>query len=86
MNPLFGKTVVLDTQSSWVYVGTLKGEDERFFHLEQADAFDVSEVTLTKQEYLMKVKRDGLVVNRERTFVLKNIVTSITVLDDVEDS
>ena len=78
-----GKTVVLDTQTKWVYIGTYKAEDGTYIFLEDADAFDVSETSLSKDEYIRIVKKDGLAPNRKRVSVLKATVAAITLLDDV---
>lgn len=79
----YNKTVVLDTCTAWIYIGRFKGEDDLFFELEEADAFDVSETSLSKHEYMMMVKKDGLAVNRKRVSVLKSIVVAFTLLDDI---
>jgi len=78
-----GKTVVLDTATAWIYLGTLAGEDGQFYILENADAFDSSETSLGKHEYLMMVAKDGIAVNRRRLRVLKRHVVSMSLLEDV---
>lgn len=80
---LLGKTVVLDTATPWVYMGTLISEDGPFYVLENADAFDSSETTLGKHEYLMMVAKDGIVVNRNRVWVHKRQVVSLSLLEDI---
>ncbi len=80
---LLSKVIVLDTSTSWIYVGVLDGEDDRYYYLSDADAFDISEVNMTKHEYLVKVKKDGLVTNRRKTIVVKQYVTAITLLEDI---
>ncbi len=77
------KKVILDTESKWVYIGTLVEVDTQYYYLLEADAFDTSEVNITKHEYLMKVKKDGLVVNRKRVVIPKNKVIAITPLEDI---
>ncbi|HPP11417.1 MAG TPA: hypothetical protein PKW42_01670, partial [bacterium] len=52
------RVVLVDTDTRWIYLGTLVGEDETTITLSQADAFDLSETTLTRQEYLLRVKQD----------------------------
>jgi hypothetical protein len=52
------KKIVIDTSTSWIYIGTLIDEDDEYFYLEEVDAFDISETSLSKQEYLMMVKKD----------------------------
>lgn len=77
------KKVVLDTESSWIYIGTLVNEDKEYYYLSEADAFDTSEVNITKHEYLLKVKKDGLVINRKRIVIPRNRVVAITLLEDI---
>lgn len=77
------KKVVIDTSTNWVYVGILKDEDESFYVLEDADAFDTGETSLSKHEYLMMVKKDGVAPNRKTVSVLKSKVVAITLLSDI---
>lgn len=83
MKGYFNKVVVLDTSTRWVYIGTLKEENNTFFILEDADAFDVSDTTLSKHEYVMMVKKDGVAPNRKKVLVYKAIVTGVTLLEDI---
>jgi len=83
MDDYLNKVVVIDTSTKWVYIGILKEEDDTFFILQDVDAFDVSDTTLSKHEYVMMVKRDGLAPNRRRVAVLKSIVVSLTLLEDI---
>ncbi len=82
-SPLKSKTVILDTTTSWIYIGVLEGEDDSFYYLSKVDAFDISEVNMTRHEYILKVKKDGHVANRERTLVSKRMVVAITLLEDI---
>ncbi len=75
--------MVLDTQTKWVYIGRYEKEDGIYIFLENADAFDVSDTTLSKDEYIRMVKKDGLAPNRKRVSVLKSTVSAVTLLDDI---
>jgi len=75
--------VVIDTSTSWVYIGTLKEEDNIYYILDNADAFDIGETSLSKHEYLMMVKKDGIAPNRRKVKVLKSKVVAITLLSDI---
>ncbi|MCM8767295.1 MAG: hypothetical protein NC921_00735 [Candidatus Omnitrophica bacterium] len=75
--------IVIDTSTSWIYIGTLVDEDETYYYLEDADAFDISETSLSKQEYLMMIKKDGIVPNRKRVKVLKSKVVGISLVKDI---
>ena len=77
------KTIVIDTSTSWTYIGTFYDEDENHLVLDDADAFDLSEISLSKQEYLIMVKKDGIVPNRKRVKILKSKVVAISFLNDV---
>lgn len=77
------KAVVVDTSTSWIYIGKLVEEDDSYIYLEEADAFDVSETSLSKQEYLMLIKKDGVVPNRKKVKILKSKVVAITLLEDI---
>ncbi|MCD6221834.1 hypothetical protein J7K25_06725 [bacterium] len=77
------KEVVIDTSTSWVYIGTLKEEDDIYYILNNADAFDIGETSLSKHEYLIMVKKDGIVPNRRKIKVLKSKVVAITLLSDI---
>ena len=79
----WNKTVVVDTQTSWVYIGMLQKQDETFFTLADADAFDLSETSLSKHEYIMMVKKDGLAPNRKEVKLLKSKVVAMTLLEDI---
>lgn len=77
------KLVVVDTDSRWVYIGTLINEDETTLTLKEADAFDLSETTLTRQEYLLRVKQDGVIANRRLVDIMKARVTGVTLWEDI---
>jgi len=75
--------VVIDTSTLWIYIGTLKEEDDIYYILDNADAFDIGETSLSKHEYLMMVKKDGIVPNRRKVKVLKSKVVAISLLSDI---
>lgn len=83
MKELKNKIVVIDTNTSWIYIGTLIDEDKFYYYLQNVDAFDISETTLSKHEYLMMVKKDGVVPNRKNVKVLKSKVVAITLFEDI---
>lgn len=75
--------VVVDTSTKWVYLGIFAGEDDTYVMLEKADAFDLSETSLSKHEYLLMVKKDGIAPNRKKVKIFKNQVVAITLLEDI---
>jgi len=79
-----GHVVVIDTDSDWIYLGTLSHiSDGMFVVLNDVDAFATQETTLTRHEYLIKVKHDGLVPNRRSVRVRKERIVAISLLDDI---
>jgi len=83
LNKLIGQEVVLDTAGPWVYLGVLTAFDEQGFWLEQADVHNVQEGHATREQYVAESSRDGIRVNRQRVFVLRNAVASLSGLADV---
>lgn len=77
-----GRQVVVDTDSRWLYLGIFKGEDSLFVTLAEADAFDYSETSLSKHEYIMMVKNDGVAPNRKEVNILKGKIVAVTLLAD----
>lgn len=80
---LVGQVVVVDTDSTFVYLGTLKAVDEHFVRLADVDAHDSRESTSTKERYVMDTKRFGVKANRREVAVRKDKVVSVSRLDDV---
>jgi len=80
---LRGQVVVVDTDSRFVYVGTLKGVDDQFLVLADADAHDTTETTSTKEQYVMEIRRFGVRANRKEISVRKSLVVSVSKLEDV---
>jgi small nuclear ribonucleoprotein (snRNP)-like protein len=81
--PLVGQVVVVDTNSSFVYLGTLARVDDHFLVLTDVDAHDRHEGPSTKEQYVMDTKRFGVRPNRKEVSVRKAIVVGVSRLDDV---
>lgn len=80
---LIGSVVVVDTDSSFVYFGTLDRVDEAFLILKDADAHDRREGPSTKEQYIMDTKRFGVKANRKEVSVRKEMIVAVSRLDDV---
>lgn len=81
--PLTGKVVVVDTDSAFVYLGTLARVEDHFVVLTDVDAHDRHESTSTKEQYIMECKRFGVKPNRKEVSVRKSVIVSVSKLDDV---
>lgn len=80
---LIGSQVVLDTRSSFVYAGTLKEWGESFVTLTDVDVHDVSEGRAGKELYILEARRNGVQKNRSEVLVRKDVVLSISRMEDV---
>ncbi|MBI2899877.1 MAG: hypothetical protein HYY17_06815 [Planctomycetes bacterium] len=78
-----GQVVVVDTDSQFVYLGTLKEAGERFVVLADADAHDARQSASTKEQYVMDTKRFGVKPNRREVAVRTELVVSLSRLEDV---
>ncbi len=80
-----GKVVVVDTNSSYVYLGTLTKVTDHFVLLAEVDAHDRHETPSTKERYILDSKRHGVRANRKEVSIRKEMVISLSLLDDVVD-
>lgn len=83
LSGLVGRTVVLDTAGSIIFLGTLLESRPDGFWLETADLRDKAEGHVSKERYICEAKENGVVSNRRRLFVFRHIVVSISALEDV---
>ncbi len=77
------KAVVLDTDSHWLYIGTLKAIEKDCYLMENVDAHDLRETTTSRDNYLIGVKTHGLVINRKMVKVCKEKVMGISELENI---
>jgi small nuclear ribonucleoprotein (snRNP)-like protein len=78
-----GKLVVVDTNTSLVYLGTLREVDDHFVVLEAADVHDRSEGHSTNEKYVLETRKSGVRANRRAVTLRKASVVSVSLLDDV---
>lgn len=80
-----GKVVVVDTNSSFVYLGTLTKVSAYFVLLKEVDVHDRNETPSTKERYVLDTKRHGVRANRKEVSIRKEVVISLSLLDDIVD-
>lgn len=80
---LVGKVVVVDTDSRFVYLGTLSRVETEFLVMTDVDAHDRRESPSTKEQYIMDTKKFGVKANRKEVSVRKSMVISVSKLDDI---
>ena len=83
MQELVGKSVVLDTMGTIVYLGVLERVTQNGFWLVDADVHDCRDGHARREVYIMETARDGISVNRRRVFVLRETVCSVSNLEHV---
>jgi small nuclear ribonucleoprotein (snRNP)-like protein len=83
LDTLVGREVVLDTAGSTVYLGRLASYDADGFWLADADVHNGDEGHAPREQYIAESARDGIRVNRQRVFVFRGTVISVSVLADV---
>ncbi|MFH1416927.1 MAG: hypothetical protein ABII12_01385 [Planctomycetota bacterium] len=86
LSELIGRQVVLDTAGTVTYLGTLTEVCPDGFWLENADFRDRVEGTVTKERYVCEARERGFRPNRDRIFVFRHVVVSISALDDVVEA
>ncbi|HCY86913.1 MAG TPA: hypothetical protein DHV36_17415 [Desulfobacteraceae bacterium] len=79
-----GTPVVLDTTSSWIYIGTLEAITDESITLSEADAHDISDTDITKELYIHKSRTEGIRVNRDRVIVSRAFIVGLSALDAVK--
>ncbi|MCG3126858.1 MAG: hypothetical protein CHACPFDD_01713 [Phycisphaerae bacterium] len=87
LDTLLRRRVVLDTNGSMLYIGTLEAHDAGGYWLADADVHDRRDGHSTKEEYISEahdLERAGSRrINRKRVLVERHAVVSISALDDV---
>jgi hypothetical protein len=83
LQALVGKQIVVDTDSSYIYIGYLESAGADFLALTKVDVHDVSDSRSTKEHYAHESKRLGSRHNRELTLVRLARVLSVSKLEDV---
>lgn len=78
-----GQQVVVDTNSIFVYIGTLAEVKPQFVVLKEVDAHDKNDSLATKERYVMDAKRFGIRPNRKEASIRIDLVVSLSRLDDV---
>jgi small nuclear ribonucleoprotein (snRNP)-like protein len=83
LKSLIGQDVVLDTHTSFVYIGKLESIGDHFLTLTDVDVFDSSETKTRKEVYVYETRKYGIKRNRSRCSVKIAEVVSLSRLEDV---
>ena len=87
LDAFVNRRVVLDTQSSLLYIGELVAWEERGYWLADADVHDCRDGHASKEEYVnvaRELDRSGARhINRQRVFVERQFIASLSALEEV---
>lgn len=75
--------IVLDTRSSWIYIGTLEQVTDHCAVLIDVDVHDNTDTATSKDRYVFESRRTGIKVNRDRVFVSMDYIVSFSLMDDI---
>jgi periplasmic divalent cation tolerance protein len=79
------KTVVVDVNGSFVYLGVLIHIGEEWIQMKSVDVHDVHDSQSNKETYVRKSKQTGLRPNRDFCRVDRSKIVSISLLEDIQD-
>jgi hypothetical protein len=80
---LVGQVVVLDLSSPFVCIGTLGETAAEFVVLTDADVHDLRDTSLTREQYVVKSRQHGQIVNRRRAWISTREIVALARLADV---
>ena len=78
-------TIVIDTNSSWIYIGVLEKVTNHCVVLSNVDAHDNIDTSTSKELYVFQSKTTGIKSNRKSVHVSLDHVVSFSLLDDVKE-
>lgn len=80
---VIGEKIIIDTNTSYIYLGKLLTCNDWFITLEDVDVHDQKEGSATKEQYINEVAKTGIKTNRKRVMIRKDQIISFSRLDDV---
>jgi hypothetical protein len=79
------KEIVVDTNSSWIYIGMLERVTSHCIVLSGVDVHDNADTPTSKEFYVLESKRSGIKSNRQCVHVNLEHVVSFSMLDDIKE-
>ncbi len=76
--------IVLDTRSSWVYMGMLEEVTGECAVLSEVDVHFNRDTSTSKEIYVLESLTTGIKANRNRVYVNLDYVVSFSLMDDVK--
>lgn len=78
-----GKVSIVDTDSSYIYIGYITGKESDYIIMSDVDVHDIKEGSSTKEQYIIMAKKIGVKPNRKKVYILKDKILSISLLEEV---
>jgi len=78
------KKIVIDTRSSWIYIGTLNNVRNDTIELTDVDVHDSKDTHTTKEIYLIDSRKTGIKSNRDSVHINIDYIVSFSPLKDVK--
>ncbi|MCK5220416.1 MAG: hypothetical protein KAR14_02470 [Candidatus Aminicenantes bacterium] len=85
LKPYLQKKIVVDTRSSWIYIGTLEKIGKDTIELSEVDVHDSKDTHTTKEIYLLDSRKTGIKSNRDKVYVNLDYIISFSPLEDVKN-
>ncbi len=79
------QTLVIDTRSSMIYIGTLEEITDHCIVLSGVDVHDNADTPTSKERYIFDTKTTGLQSNRNLVYINLDIVLSFSLLKDIKE-
>jgi hypothetical protein len=80
---LIESIVVIDTEGTNIFIGTLVRVARDCLVLEDADVHDCQEGYSGKEQYIINARTVGFTPNREKVYVPINKIVAISALEDI---
>lgn len=84
LNTLIDQRIVVDTRSSWIYIGTLEQVTGDCLMLRDADVHDGNDSATSKELYIFETRTTGVKSNRKTVFINLEYVVSFSKLSHVK--
>lgn len=77
------KLSIVDTDSSYIYIGYIIGNEEEYVVMKDVDVHDIKAGSSTKEQYIITAKKIGTKPNRKKVYILKDKIISISLIEDI---
>ena len=83
LRQFLGKQVVVDTSTSYLYIGTLTEYGDGYLILREVDVHDTSQGTSSKERYILDSRKYAVKTNRQEVLIFIEKVVSLSAFEDV---